>query len=160
MKKTEIIASILGVLVSIATYWGTLYFPKFPIHLAGPEFFPQLLSILLAGLSIALLIKTLMKKEPPEEPVEEEGPKDPMAKENIFWKVVMAMGSSVLYFLTMGLLGFLISTFLYFGFLMLLMQRKKKFFRTIVFSLSVTIVSYLLFGVLLRATLPAGAILR
>ena len=83
-----------------------------------------------------------------------------MPKEKIFWKVVMAMGASVLYFLTMGLLGFLLSTFLYFGFLMLLMQSKKKYFRSIAYSLSITIVAYLLFGVLLKASLPVGAIFR
>ena len=160
MKKTEIIAGILGVLVSIATYWGSLYFPKFPIYLAGPEFFPKLLSILLAGLSIALLIQTLVKRKPRRERIEGERERSPMPKEKIFWKVVMAMGASVLYFLTMGLLGFLLSTFLYFGFLMLLMQSKKKYFRAIAYSLSITIAAYLLFGVLLRASLPVGAIFR
>jgi F0F1-type ATP synthase assembly protein I len=43
---------------------------------------------------------------------------------------------------------------------MLLMQSKKKYFRAIAWSLSITIVAYLLFGVLLKATLPVGAILR
>jgi len=160
MKISGIISGILGLLVSIATYWGTLYLPKFPIYLAGPEFFPQLLSILLAGLSIALLIQTLVKKKPRREGMEDEEDRGRVPKERIFWKVVIAMGSSVLYFLTMGLLGFLLSTFLYFGFLMLLMQSKKKYLKAIAYSLSITIAAYLLFGVLLKATLPMGAIFR
>ncbi len=160
MRKTEIIASIIGLLLSFATYWGTLYFPKFPIYLAGPEFYPQLLSILLGGLSIALLIQTLVKKKPRREPVEDEGGRGPMPKEKIFWKMVMAMAASVLYFLGMGFFGFLICTFLYFGFLMLLMQSKKKILKTIIWSSANTIVTYLIFAVALKASLPMGSIFR
>jgi prepilin signal peptidase PulO-like enzyme (type II secretory pathway) len=99
MRRTEIVASVIGLVLSFLTYWGTLYFPKFPIYLAGPEFFPQLLSILLAGLSIALLIQTLVKKKLRRERMEEEDRGH--AKENIFWKVVMAMGHGS-YFLAMA----------------------------------------------------------
>jgi hypothetical protein len=155
MKKTEIIAAIIGLVLSIATYWGTLYLPKFPTRLAGPEFFPRLLAILLAILSLVLLFRALMKKEAREEGVVNAEP-----KQKVFWRMVLAMGVSVLYFLGLSIFGFLICTFCYFAFLMLLMQTKKKIIKTIIWSVATTAVTYVAFGMVLRATLPTGAIFR
>jgi len=157
MRKTEIIASIIGLLLSFGTYWGTLYFPKFPTRLAGPEFFPRLLAILLAILCLALLFEALRKRKrsPVGSTEEAKG-----AKQTFFWKVVLAMGVSILYFLGMRVFGFLICTFSYFAFLMLLMQSKKKILKTILWSAATTAVTYVTFGMVLRATLPMGSIFR
>jgi len=157
MKRTEIIASILGLLLSLATYWGTVYFPKFPTPLAGPEFFPRLLAILLGVLSLVLLFRALRKRVVSAEGSTE---KDEAPGEPVFWKMVLAMGISVLYFLGLSIFGFLICTFSYFAFLMLLMQSKKKVLRTIIWSAAITAVTYVTFGMVLRATLPMGSIFR
>ncbi len=158
MKKPEIIASILGLSLGLVTYWGTLHFRTFPIHLAGPEFFPRMLSILLVGLSLALLVLNLVKGKPLQNTTREGAERKESAKQ--FSQIASAMAASVGYFLIMGFVGFLLSTFLYFGFLMLLMQRKKKYLRTTAWSLSITIIAYILFGVLLKATLPVGTMFR
>ena len=157
MKTTEVVASIIGLSLSVATYWGTLYFPKFGTRLAGPEFFPRLLAILLGVLSLVLLVRALRSKEgSPEEGTEKSGPPG----QPVFWRMVLAMGVSVLYFLTLSILGFLICTFCYFAFLMLLMQTEKKIVRTVIWSAAVTAVTYVGFGMVLRATLPIGSIFR
>ncbi len=157
MKKTETIASIIGLFLCLATYWGTLYLPKFPTPLAGPEFFPRLLAILLGGLSLALLFKTLRKSTPS---AKGNGGDEATPRERVFWKMVLAMGSSVLYFLGLSIFGFMLCTFLYFAFLMFLMQSKKRILKTVIWSLATTIVTYLGFGILLKATLPIGTIFR
>lgn len=157
MKKTETIASIIGLFLCLATYWGTLYLPKFPTPFAGPEFFPRLLAILLGVLSLVLLARALRRKEgSPEENTEESAPPG----QPVFWRMVLAMGVSVIYFLTLSIFGFLICTFSYFAFLMLLMQSKKKILRTIIWSAATTAVTYVGFGMVLRATLPIGSIFR
>jgi hypothetical protein len=157
MKKVDIIASILGLLVSLATYFGTLYLPRFPVPLAGPEFFPRLSAFFLGILSLVLLVQALRKRGPsPGQRIE----KSETPKERVFWKMVMAMGASILYFLVLGIFGFLICTFSYFAFLMLLMQTKKKIFKTIIWSLANTVATYLIFSALLKATLPVGWIFR
>jgi len=157
MKVSEILASILGLLLSIATYWGTLYFPKFPTPLAGPDFFPRLLAILLAILCLVLLFEALRKRKPSPVGSAEEAKG---SKQTFFWRVILAMGVSILYFLGMRVFGFLICTFSYFAFLMLLMQSKKKILKTIIWSAATTAVTYVTFGMVLRATLPMGSIFR
>jgi hypothetical protein len=155
MKKTEIVAAIIGLVLSIATYWGTLYFPKFPTPLAGPEFFPRLLAFVLAILSLVFLFQALMKKE-----ARKEGEVDAEPRQKVFWRMILAMGVSVLYFLGLRIFGFLICTFSYFAFLMLLMQTKKRIIKTIIWSAATTAVTYVAFGMVLRATLPTGIIFR
>lgn len=155
MKKTEIVAAIIGLALSLATYWGTLYFPKFPTPLAGPEFFPRLVAIVLAILSLVLLFQALKKKEAGEQGEVDAGP-----KQKVFWRMILAMGVSVLYFLGLRVFGFLICTFCYFAFLMLLMQAKKRIIKTIIWAAATTAATYVAFGMVLRATLPTGTIFR
>jgi hypothetical protein len=157
MKKTEVIASIIGLLLCFATYWGTLFLPEFSTVGAGPSFFPRILAILLGVLSFVLLVRALRRKGDSEGKDLERN--DPPGQP-VFGRMILAMGISVLYFLALSTFGFLICTFGYFAFLMLLMQTEKKILRTVIWSAAVTAVTYVGFGVVLRATLPIGSIFR
>jgi putative tricarboxylic transport membrane protein len=157
MKKTEIIASIIGFLLCLATYWGTLSLPEFATVGAGPAFFPRILAILLGVLSLILFVRALRRKgDSEEEKLERNDP----SGQPVVGRMVLAMGVSVLYFLALSTFGFLICTFGYFAFLMLLMQTEKKILRTVIWSAAVTAVTYVGFGMVLRATLPIGSIFR
>ncbi|RPH38862.1 MAG: tripartite tricarboxylate transporter TctB family protein [Planctomycetota bacterium] len=157
MKRSEIVAGIIGLALSAATYWGTLYFPRFGTRLAGPEFFPRLLALLLAVLSLVLLVRALRRTDAAAEGRQEKsGPPG----QPVFWRMVLAMAASVVYFLALSVFGFLLCTFCYFAFLMLLMQTEKKLLRTAIWSAAVTVLTYVGFGMVLRATLPIGSIFR
>jgi len=156
VKKPEIVASILGILLSIAVYWGTFYLPKFQVSLAGPELFPRVLAIFLGILSLVLLFQSLGKIAP----FAKEKLENNSRKQKVFKKMFIAIAFTILYFLGMNILGFLICTSLYFAFLMLLMQSKKKYLKAILWSVTTTIVIYFIFGMALKASLPVGAIFR
>jgi len=157
MKQTEVIAGLIGLSLSLATYWGTFYLPTFPTPFAGPGFFPRLLAILLAVLSLVLLVRALARKGTSPEARAEQSD---LSGQPVFWRMVLAMGVSVLYFLTLSTFGFVICTFGYFAFLMLLMQAKKNLVRTLIWSVAVTAATYVGFGMVLKATLPVGSLFR
>jgi putative tricarboxylic transport membrane protein len=158
MKQSDVIASIIGLALSVATYGGTLYFPRFGTRLAGPEFFPRLLALLLAALSLVLLVRALRRREAAAQ--ERAEAKNGPPGQPVFWRMILAMGASVVYFLALSVFGFLLCTFGYFAFLMLLMQTEKQLVRTAIWSAAVTVVTYVGFGMVLRATLPIGSIFR
>lgn len=157
MKKTEVIASIIGFSLCVVTYWGTLSLPEFATVAAGPAFFPRILAILLGVLSLILLVRALRRKTVS---AEEDLKRNDAPGQPVFGRMILAMGVSVLYFLALSTFGFLICTFGYFAFLMLLMQTEKRILRTVIWSAAVTVVTYVGFGMVLRATLPVGSIFR
>jgi len=159
MKISDAIAGAIGLFLGVFAYWRTLFFPNFGIPAAGPRFFPQLLAVLLGGMSAFLLVHSLLAKrdiaaagDAPEGNLATQGSRS--------FKVLGAIVGSVLYLLAMGHIGFLISTFLYFVFLMLLMQEERKILKAVSFAIAVTGVTYVIFAILLKASLPIGAIFR
>lgn len=159
MKISDAIAGAIGLFVGVFAYWRTLFFPNFGIPTAGPRFFPQLMAVLLGGVSAFLLVHSLLAKgdiaaagDAPEGNLATQGSRS--------FKVLGAIVGSVLYLLAMGQIGFFISTFLYFVFLMLLMQEERKILKAVSFGIAVTGVTYVIFAILLKASLPIGVIFR
>lgn len=159
MKISDAIAGAIGLFLGVFAYWRTLFFPNFGIPAAGPRFFPQLLAVLLGGMSAFLLVHSLLAKrdiaaagDAAEGNLATQGSRS--------FKVLGAIVGSVLYLFAMGQIGFFISTFLYFVFLMLLMQEEKKILKAVSFAIAVTGVTYVIFAILLKASLPIGAIFR
>ncbi|MFH1931084.1 MAG: tripartite tricarboxylate transporter TctB family protein [Pseudomonadota bacterium] len=159
MKITDILGGIIGLLFSLFIFWRSFYCPKFAVTIAGPRFFPQILSLFLGGLSVFLLIQSIFIKKGNPSPAEGPG-RGQNSKVVTFSKVMSAILASIVYVFAMREVGFLISTFIFFVFLMLLMQEKKKLFQTICWAIAVTGVNYFLFAILLRASLPIGVIFR
>lgn len=159
MKISDAIAGAIGLFLGVFAYWRTLFFPNFGIPAAGPRFFPQLLAVLLGGMSAFLLVHSLLAKrdiaaagDAAEGNLATQGSRS--------FKVLGAIVGSVLYLFAMGQIGFFISTLLYFVFLMLLMQEEKKILKAVSFAIAVTGVTYVIFAILLKASLPIGAIFR
>jgi len=159
MRISEATAGVIGLFLSVFAYWRTLYFPNFAITTAGPRFFPQLLAVFLGGLSAYLLVHALLAKQ--EIPSAEKAPEENQASQGArSLKVLGAIVGSIVYLFAMRQIGFFISTFLYFVFLMFLMQEKKKILKAISFAIAVTGVTYVIFAILLKASLPIGVIFR
>jgi hypothetical protein len=159
MKLSDLIAGSIGLFFSVLIYWAILSCPNYAISMAGPRFFPQLLAIVLGGLSIFLAIQAIFKKnEIASDNVEHQETKT--KKKFIAFKVPFSMFGSVAYIYTMKKLGFLISTFLFFIFLMFIMQEKKKIIKAVSWAIGVTAAAYIIFAVLLKASLPIGTLFR
>jgi putative tricarboxylic transport membrane protein len=141
-------AALILLALAIATvgYGSKLPFGKLSSPQAG--FFPVLIAILLAVLSLILLGQALQGRQ------EKQTPSPPK----------LAWGGKAL-FLTVGVLfaftlffeylGYLISTFLLMAFLLGAIGSKKWWVMFLV-AFFTTMISYLLFGVLLNTPLPSG----
>jgi putative tricarboxylic transport membrane protein len=115
----------------------------------GDAFWPRLILLVLMGLSVLLIIQTLLvrgkKKAEKKYPVE---PRDRAA-------LLEIMAGIFLYVLAIPYLGFLLSTFCaLIAFSYLMGGRKMK--STILFSLGMTAAVYVVFGYFIYAALPRG----
>jgi len=158
LRKADFFAGLIGLFFSAFMYWQSLQFPKIGITMAGPRFFPQILAVLLGVLSICLIFRCILAKNKVVEP---ESPEEAEIEKKIpIVKIFSAITASIVYAFAMKYIGFLISTFSYFAFLMLLMQEKKRFVKAFISAGMVTGVTYVIFGLLLKASLPIGVIFR
>ena len=109
----------------------------------GKGFIPFLSGILLAGLSLTIFIRSILKKE----------------KESAFgkdWKKgVWVIGSLIIYALVLEKLGFLVTTFI-FLILSLLSFQPRKLLSAFLVSLFTVLISYLVFSLWLKVQLPKG----
>jgi uncharacterized membrane protein YhaH (DUF805 family) len=124
------------------------------LELMGAGFMPFLASILLFLLSLIVLITGLCAVE--KRAIEKSRPKWEEMK-----KPLMLVGGLIVYTFLLKLFGYIVMTFALVYFLFFMMQPKK--WRTdLFFAALVSVLSFLLFDVLLRVRLPAGvlAILR
>jgi putative tricarboxylic transport membrane protein len=135
------IFSVFGAYQSYKLGLGTLHQP-------GPGFLFFWTGTLVAILSIAVILRSFGKPSPGEEKESSPG------RWNLS-KVVFVLSSLFLYAVLMEHLGFLIVTLLLFLFLLGMIE-KKKWSYTLLVSLVVTAMSYLLFEVGLQSQLPKG----
>ncbi|MEZ5843894.1 MAG: tripartite tricarboxylate transporter TctB family protein [Hyphomicrobiaceae bacterium] len=119
-------------------------FPAATLGPAGPGFFPQLIAVILIVLSIAGLVEALRLDGPTV---------------NIPWRVVTAMVLSLAYVGGMYLIGFYPSTFLFCFAIMTMVRDGESILRIIFEALVLAAVSYLFFGLLLKAYLPTGILI-
>jgi len=159
MKISDAIAGAIGLFLSVFAYWRSLHFPAFAITTAGPRFFPQILALLLGGMSAFLLVHSLLAKR--DIAAAEDAPEGNLLTQGSrSFKVLGAIIGSTAYLFAMKEIGFLISTFLYFVFLMMLMQEQRKILKAVSFAIMVTGITYGIFAMLLKASLPIGVIFR
>lgn len=157
MNLPEMIAGILGLLLSAAIFWASSSLPEFAVTAAGPAFYPKVLACVLALISVALVAQSGRATIPD---VESETPAEFAAERGRLPAVVAAMIGSVVYYAGIQPFGFIIMTIAYFSFLMFLMQSKKRVMRTLLWSVGTTIFTYWVFAVLLRASLPMGTVFQ
>ena len=141
-RITSIILAVFGLYVASAGYGlglGTLHKPR-----AG--FLVFWVGMILAGLSVALFVKTFL---------EARGEGKSLWK-GVRWKpgatIVTAL---ILYIVIFKWLGFLLSTFLLLLFLFI-GASPGRWVSAVVFSLVTTVLCYIIFGVLLELQFPAG----
>ncbi len=138
-RMTSLLLLAFAILFCVQSYqlgMGSLRDP-------GRGFIPFLSGVLLAGLSIAIFLRSILKGEQP-------------STFGKGWKRgVWAVGGLFIYILILERLGFIVTTFL-FLILTLLSIEPGKWKSAFLVSLFTVIISYLVFSVWLKVQLPTG----
>jgi putative tricarboxylic transport membrane protein len=132
--------AMVAILESIQLPFGTLRSPQ-------PGFWPLILSMILAFFSLIHLGNSIKARG------KEKGPF--WAQSGGWKRIGMAVGALVAFGFLFEPLGYLVSVFLLIGFLLRVIE-PMRWWLMITIALLSSVLSYLLFGVLLSTPLPAG----
>lgn len=148
MKKADIIAGVLGILLSFYIFMESAKFPEDNVLLMGPSFFPRILAVLMLIMSITLIVIALMGKS--AKTAEKLDIRDPGIQRSI-----IALVATVIYLLLFKRLGFILDSILYLMFLMYLLKL-RNYVQMVLVSIGVSVAVYFIFKVGLSITLPLG----
>lgn len=127
--------------------WKSLQLGLGAFQKPGPGFIPFWSGLFLGSLSLLLLIQNIWLNKP--NLAEEE-------KEKTNWRAIISVFASLFsYILLVSYLGFIITTILFVGILLKIIEKKGWFITTWV-SLLLSLGSYIVFTVWLKAELPKG----
>jgi putative tricarboxylic transport membrane protein len=146
VKRTALplLATYLALIaIAIALFVGARTFPSAHMGPASPGFFPQVVAILLAGLSL-LGILELRSEDPPVAVVSA--------------PVLTGMAAALGYIGLMSLVGYYPSTFAFAVLIMWLVRNGASLVRILVDAAAIVLVCYLLFSLVVEAYLPAGTL--
>jgi len=164
MKKSNIIIGILLLALSIFYYLSTRGLPPpSKTENLGSAFFPHLLAIVLALLSLMLIFNAFLFRSPSDQEEEKSAiaggerlEEDSFTAEGISYKFLLGtIGASILYVILLPVIGYVIVTPIFLiGMIRLL--GKKQWLHNIAISILLTVSLYLLFGKMLGVALPPG----
>jgi hypothetical protein len=162
MNWSNIVIGIILLIVSAFYYLSTSDFPP-PTKAdnLGPSFFPTLLTVTLAVLSLLLILGSLLSRRSGNEDGAvikgaERLEEDSFSGENISYKLLLGtIGLSILYVGLLSVLGFLVCTPL---FLIILIRflGYERWVNNVAASVGLTATLYLLFVIALGVNLPQG----
>ena len=148
MGKADRISGVFWLCFSILMIIQSYRLGLGRINHPGPGFLFFWVNIALGLMSLAVLFKAWAgKKREEAQPALFDGQR--------ISKIVFVLLALFIYVLLMETVGFLPLTFLLFVFLLGIIERKKWFF-TVIVSVLVTVISYLIFQIWLQCMLPYG----
>jgi putative tricarboxylic transport membrane protein len=152
MKNRDLVSSLFWMTFGILFLIGGLQHGLMRRGVPGPGFLPFFSGILLVLISFFVLIPALARKTCPEKTGEKPGffPETGSLK-----RILMAIAALLVYGVAMEIAGYLLTTFIFMYFVAQLMESKKRL-QILILALSTSIISYLLFVVLLEVQLPKG----
>ena len=118
------------------------------LHKPGPGFLFFWVNIVLGIMSLVVLIRAWVGKKG-------EGPQSAIFGTQNVSKIIFVLISLFLYVLLMETVGFIPVTFFFFIYLLGIIE-KKKWYYTLLVSIVVTVISYLIFETWLQSQLPKG----
>lgn len=146
MKKADIGAGVGLLLLSIAVFWKAFEYRQAAIYIYGPNFFPQLLALLLGICAIALIVRALQGKALRQnERIDAQG----------FLRMVLAIGICIGYLLLMQVIGFALATMVFLFALMTFLQQQGMLKR-IGNSVGVALIVWAIFRYFLVIPIPTG----
>ncbi|HSR10203.1 MAG TPA: tripartite tricarboxylate transporter TctB family protein [Thermodesulfobacteriota bacterium] len=148
MRKADQWSALALLFISGLICWGALLLPYGDVHNPAAGFFPLWLGIILAVMAAALLAQSSRGKD---------GRRiTDILGEDVRWgKVLLVVASLVLYGWLMDVLGFLLSTFLLMAFLLRFVD-PQPWRSVLLWTLSGSVGSYLVFDVWMKLRLPRG----
>ena len=157
MRKNDLLSSIVFLIVAGLLFFHTGTYPvkKSGSIVLNPGFYPQLLGIILAVLSVILFLSSLKRENQNDHKQE-------------IWKTrksvflfLLTLGLLVLYPFIMNYFGFATASFIFLFTLItaLTENAKSRILPILGVSLGLTIVMYLVFHVFLRIPFPTGILI-
>lgn len=147
MCKADLYSSFFWLIFSLYALIHSYFLKLTSWEGPGPGYFPFGASLLFVVMSMVVFIKSLRRKPRNDEVIFE--------KESGWRNVPLVLLAMLLFSILFNHLGFTICTFLLYLFF-LRMIAMKSWVKAVTVSLSITVVSYFLFNVLLKAHLPKG----
>ncbi len=152
----NMITGLSAVLIGVAYGWGAWSLPRATFgNPTGHIVYPVLLGVLMTLLGLALVVKELLAKGP-------RSPKDSPRFGTLTRhgrEIALTIGASLAYALAFEPLGYVISTILYLGAVLFLVNGRIKVARTVIVAVAFSVGVYVLFSVLLGIQLPRMPIL-
>ena len=157
MKISDIVT---GAVLLIGAIFLNYYAGTFPVRegvspLLNAGFYPRLLAFILGGLSILLIISSVVKKT---EATEE---KRPLWKSReSFLLFLLTLGALVLYPFVMTLFGFALTGFAFILLLVSSLSEKgtRRPLVILLVSIGITVITVLVFQIFLRIPFPSGTV--
>jgi putative tricarboxylic transport membrane protein len=147
MRKSGVISSMTLLALALGIVLEASKLPFGKLSSPQPGFFPLILAIFLAIFSLLLLVQEIREKA--------QGVSAFLRGSAPWKRIGLATGALVTFALLFETLGYLPSTFLFMAFLLRAVER-QRWSLVFVVAFSTSLVSYLLFGLLLSTPLPAG----
>lgn len=147
MRKADLYSSFFWLIFSLYTLIHSYFLKLTSLEGPGPGSFPFGASLLLFVMSLVVLLQALRRKSLKEEVIFEET----SGRRNL----PLFLLAMLLFAILFDYLGFAICTFLLYLFF-LRMIAMKNWGKAVMASSAITVVSYFLFNVLLKAHLPRG----
>ncbi len=147
MKKPDLWSSLFWLVFSILICLGSLKLKTGTFHNPGAGFFPFLAGIVFALLSLILLVQNLPG-----------GKRAEAVLGKVQWKnIIFVLICLVVYAVVLEGLGFMISTILFIGVVLKVIER-KRWSLVIVVSVSATLLFWVIFQYWLQSQLPKGIV--
>ena len=149
MKKADMITGVVLLALSGFVIQETWRMPASMTFGPGPAFLPFWLGVLLA-IFATILFASAWRRQTTEKDGESVFP-----GKQALWIITLVMVGLASYIFLIGVLGYLVDTFLFIVFLMKVVQR-EKWPLTLMIALGTTAMLFLTFQVLLQITLPSN----
>lgn len=143
--KRAAVAWMFFVLFAVVSFYQAAKLPFGRISAPGAGFFPTVLAVLLGMVSLIGLVAALRNPGEPES-----------RDTRLVWKkIILTVTALLIFALIFEYAGYLMTTFLFVVFLLRIVER-RSWAQAGAVAFSASLVSYIVFGLLLGAPLPAG----
>jgi len=148
MKTADLASSIFWMVFSTIVCVNSMHMGTGTFKNPGMGFIGFWAAALLGVTSLVLLIQALLKKEKEKA--------SPIFKGRLWGKVLAIFIALLLYSKFMPVLGYLLSTFILMSFLFWIVKEEQTWWRSPIYASVITIITFLVFSVLLNGQYPQG----
>jgi putative tricarboxylic transport membrane protein len=143
--KRAAVAWVFFAFVALGSFYEAAKLPFGRTNMPGAGFFPTILAALLGVVSLIGLIAAFR-----------DGGEQPSRESRLVWnKIGLTVTALLVFAVIFERVGYVVTTFLFVAFLLRIVERRSRTLAAAV-AFSASLISYVIFGLLLGAPLPAG----